>query len=548
MPSRQINISDNSFKNFTIGIQGFDLFNSTLNIYSNSFNMISVNADPLVSSPVLYNNLTRYGSYAISIQNTFPNQLLYDCHNNWIANSVIGIHSRNLSANTSTEIYNRNNQIFYTHPGNIPQGIEKGIWLEYCTKNQISGNHIKATLPIPDLSHASSLTGIRFDYSQQNTIKENYILNFGFGMYGSYDCHQTNLLCNNIKNYCEGIKCQDLTLLEQGDAGNHYSFNNVWTGAMTGNYRITGNPHLTIIWDYVDFIDNQPFPFQQGISPAIVGSIVSNCTVPDEVVIHDVVRKKNYDDVVFESAVYNSDPLFNDYSAKTLFYSDADNDPKILHLGTPSDNAYQKKFNELKNGNIGKFTKIKKLIKKGELESASSLLDKLQDENILEQNKKTVTQIYLDCKINKHKPDNAQRAILGPIAYKLGIYGGEATYMARALLNIFVDEDLTSARVHAPEFYTNGGEKNEKDVRSKYNFIYPNPANNELNFILPDNITLDKHIRISDCYGGTKEWVKWEGTSRELTLNTQNYSPGVYFVTLFINNEMVQTDRVVIIH
>ena len=115
--------------------------------------------------------------------------------------------------------------------------------------------------------------------------------------------------------------------------------------------------------------------------------------------------------------------------------------------------------------------------------------------------------------------------------------------------DIFVDENhSTSSRMRAPVFYTNANIKSEKEMHSKLNYIYPNPANNELNFLLLDNLSSDKHIQISDCFGSSKEWIKWEGKSIGLTINIENYNAGVYFVTLIINNEKVQTDRVVIIH
>ena len=260
-------------------------------------------------------------------------------------------------------------------------------------------------------------------------------------------------------------------------------------------------------------------------------------------------RDKFYEEVAFESAVYNSDPLFNEYESEILFYSGLNSDTSLLHLGTPDDIVYQEKYNELKNRNIGKFELVNTLIKSGDFQTALTTVNSITDDNIMEQYKKKTLQIYLDCRINGNKPTISQKAILGPIANQLGVYGGTATYFARALLNIFVDENhSTSSRMRAPVFYTNGNKKSEMEIHSKLNYIYPNPANNELNFLLPENISSDKHIQISDSYGSSLEWIKWEGNTRMMTINTENYNAGVYFVTLFINNEKVQTDRIVILH
>lgn len=552
MASRQINISNNSFKNFFSGIYGVELTNATLDISRNRFNMISTHdTDPTQSHPELYSNLTQYGTSAISIQSGIQSPLFYNCHNNWIANCGVGIISRNLSANVMSDVIIQHNQIFYTHPQNAPQGYETGILLENCNQNQISNNHIESTAPAaPDKIYELGLTGIRFDLSPSNQIKENFILKMGLGMYGNYNCENTQLHCNNIKDFTDGIKGYKLKLTDQADIPNQRSFKNEWNGTMmAGSYRILGKLETAINWYYTSLPQTNPLAdlITNNINSTLVPNGQLDCTVPTET-SGVVIRNKYFEEVAFESAVYSSDPLFQAYDASILFYSGLNNDTSLLHLGTPDDIVYQNKYNELKNSNVGKFEKINKLIKSGDLQTAATIVNSVTDYNIMEQYKKKVTQIYLDCKINGHKPNISQKAILGPIAYQLGVYGGEATYMARALLNIFVDENHSTARMRAPEFYTNGKMKVEQETHSKFNYIYPNPASNELNFLLPDNFASDKHIRISDCYGGSKEWIKWEGNTKELTINTQNYSAGVYFVTLFINNEEIQTNRVVIIH
>ena len=421
--------------------------------------------------------------------------------------------------------------------------------MENCDKNQISNNHIRSTTGIPDTIYERGLTGIRFDLSPNNQIKENFIKRMGYGMYGSYGCSNTELHCNSIEDYCDGINGYHLDLSEQGDAGSHVSWKNQWNGIKTGPYRISGSFIQAVRWNYLTpGPENVPSPAVPTIFPSGNSTIDPSCTVPTR--IRGVVKRgKFYEEVAFESAVYNSDPLFNEYSADLLFYSGLNSDTSLLHLGTPDDIVYQEKYSELKNSNIGKFEQVNTLIKSGELQTALTTVNSITDNNIMEQYKKKTLQIYLDCRINGHKPTISQKAILSPIANQLGVYGGTATYFARALLKIFVDENhSTSSRMRAPVFYTNGNKKSDKEIHSKLNYIYPNPANNELNFLLPDNLSSDKHIQISDCYGSSREWIKWEGKSKGLTINTENFNAGVYFVTLIINNEKVQTDRVVIIH
>ena len=101
----------------------------------------------------------------------------------------------------------------------------------------------------------------------------------GYGMYGAYNCDATQLHCNNIKNYFEGIRCFKLTLSEQGDPGLR-SWKNEWNGSMLGQYRISGDPALPIKWDYESGNQFEPFPFSININPIHVFQGIPDCLTP----------------------------------------------------------------------------------------------------------------------------------------------------------------------------------------------------------------------------------------------------------------------------
>ena len=138
----------------------------------------------------------------------------------------------------------------------------------------------------------------------------------------------------------------------------------------------------------------------------------------------------------------------------------------------------------------------------------------------------------------------SEKSALESIAYELGIYGGEAVYMARAMLRIFVDEDLTFARTKAPEFYTN-----KKDVsKAILSFVYPNPANNEFHLVIPGSDQEEKFVTIADAYGKIVNLSKWEKNTPIFTINSGSFSPGIYNVSVSIKNGVSQTNKLVIIH
>ena len=61
------------------------------------------------------------------------------------------------------------------------------------------------------------------------------------------------------------------------------------------------------------------------------------------------------------------------------------------------------------------------------IQAASIILNQVIDDNVLEQKKKMVTDIYIANKLNNQVLNSVQIATLNPIAHELGVYGGDAT-------------------------------------------------------------------------------------------------------------------------
>ena len=129
------------------------------------------------------------------------------------------------------------------------------------------------------------------------------------------------------------------------------------------------------------------------------------------------------------------------------------------------------------------------------------------------------------------------------IAYELGIYGGEAVYMARAMLKIFVDEDLTFARRSAPEFYTN-----KKIEANNYQliFVFPNPASSEVNVILSG--TGNKKLLMFNSIGTLIKSVDLSKDLPIFTFNVESFEEGIYNVATSDDNGITKTNNLVVIH
>ena len=173
--------------------------------------------------------------------------------------------------------------------------------------------------------------------------------------------------------------------------------------------------------------------------------------------------------------------------------------------------------------------------------AANQLLNSLVDENIVEQYRKIVSQIYINKELANREISSSEKSLLENVAYELGIYGGEAAYIARAMLKIFVDDNLSSARRVAPEFYTHGNFTHSSEVLS---FLYPNPAKKEVNVILSGDSK--KNILVFNAIGTL---VKSFDVRKDLTIFTMNIEDlnyGVYNVLISDSNGITKIGRLVI--
>lgn len=548
-----INVEYNEFNNFYAGISCFDVALSDLKFHDNKFNMRSVDVDPLISDPENYSSLSRYGRVAIDIQSVFPNALTLDCYHNWIANTNFGCHIRNIASTSMGAVVIHNNQIFFTMPASEIKLYDRGIWMEGSSNCKIANNHIRSLNFAPDCDFSKRMVGIEFSKSTQCLIDENYLGQMGRGIYGLNACMETRLHCNNMENFCDGIVCSKLNIPVQGTPGGlgtpSSSYDNEWNGSV-GSLKIAGDVAFSILLDWYR-LTTAPFTpvTEEDINVGNVSSAfnpsdatVRECTAPT-VSSPMLFREEVYEKTAYGLSSYGTDALFHSYYEKILFYTGLKKDPSLLTLGTTDDIVYQTLYNSLDAGNIGNFEKVSDLIRNNDLASANILLNSLIDENIVEQYRKTVSQIFIDKEIGQRELTTSEKAALESIAYELGIYGGEAVYMARAMLKIFVDEDLTFARRSAPEFYTNkkNGANNVKST-----FLFPNPANSEVSVILSG--TKDKRLLVFNSLGSLVKSIELSKDLPIFTFNVESFEEGIYNVAISDENGITKTNKLVVIH
>jgi|GEM_PF-4286354 len=214
-------------------------------------------------------------------------------------------------------------------------------------------------------------------------------------------------------------------------------------------------------------------------------------------------------------------------------------------------------YDSLKVSNLAKIDQVDSLIDVGDTINARIVNLSIVPNNVIEQNYRTVNNVLLKtiCAIadsgavggSAHCLTGQCCTAIVPIANQCVYSGGMAVYTARTLL---AGAD-TVFRVYNDDCWQGGGlprKGTEVSSVSKNLFsVYPNPAQNELNisYQLPKGFD-NAQIQITDLMGRTVENVNISSNSGIITLQTKDWSNGVYLVRITTPNQNTQHFKVVI--
>ena len=261
-----------------------------------------------------------------------------------------------------------------------------------------------------------------------------------------------------------------------------------------------------------------------------------SCEPPD--INNNHQRAQAFGGAVGDSTVDDPDSLYFKYNSKEVFYKAAKEDNSILALGTTEDVVYQQVFDSLSETNIGKYDAVKEHLRNGEHLLAQQSLATITDDNTKEENVKYISSLvaieyspYLDA-------DSDTVAAVSVIAHQHPFYGGEAVYMARALLHLNVHDVLPPMRkAHNQQLVDR-----KKSVQG---LLRPNPATNEVNFTYPHSEYGKSAILIYDMYGN--KIVEYELNDKTIHFTTANYKQGIYFIHVLVNGIEKESHKLVII-
>jgi hypothetical protein len=165
----------------------------------------------------------------------------------------------------------------------------------------------------------------------------------------------------------------------------------------------------------------------------------------------------------------------------------------------------------------------------------------------MESNQKMVNAIYIrqlafeqdsmNTEGLRYEYDSAETYQLEFVAYQNPALGGDAVYMARAMLMIDVEDFNT----RSPQ------ENNNKDSSMFELFkIYPNPNNGKMQLNYNLNDTENGFVNIYNIMGAKIRTYKLLNGEKMLTIDESKLQGGIYYYQVYINDIVVYSDKIII--
>ncbi len=460
-----------------------------------------------------------------------------------------------------------NNQIRF-RPG-VNSGFGYGIWMQNCPDATVQNNYIRG-----DASTYSSNTqmfGIDVASSTNQSIRENKIWFAGNCIRAFGAMNTTRLFCNviggtsqtNLINgsYMNGIILENIPFGGIGPFGTSTSpSDNTWSTPLAGGFHTLmtnttngANMFGPSPWWWVR---NFPLFFvptlngqiggvalgPPGLNTTALGSSV--CFIDPCIICPPCCRQAQIGSIVKDSLPFSNLSSGDKWMARFFAFNALKDNPSWLNMSHPDDPLYQQFFNTYQLNNIGKFTEVNTRIEMGtpnDLAIAMSVNSSVFDSCIIENNQKTVNEIYLNtiaAGIDTFTTQQTQT--LQNIASQDPLQGGNAVYGAMVLLDLHAHRGLPQNVRLSNSSYEGNSSYEEKAL------IYPNPAKNEA--------TLDYSVEegqkgILEIYSVLGQKIaSYELKPNEtLHFNISSFETGVYLYNVTVNDAVIYSDRLVII-
>ena len=253
------------------------------------------------------------------------------------------------------------------------------------------------------------------------------------------------------------------------------------------------------------------------------------------------VRNQKFGKIVHNLMAYTATPAEFDFADKMMTYRELKKDPAMLTLGAADDIDYQNFYTASETAPIGKFEQVSDLINSDNVATATSVNNAVAPTTVMETNRKTVNAIYLQTFASgSYELESADESTLLAIANLDPLIDGDAVYSARAMLRIDPTDNSTVRSMETEEEET----IQENTLASK---VYPNPNNG----VMQMDYTIDEEatgtLIIYDLTGRKLNAYTLTSGTNTLQIDESKLESGIYFYQIIVNDEMIESDKIVIV-
>lgn len=511
---RTITIANNSFTNPSLmGVWALNIPYATININDNKF-YNSVAGTNETQFNIAVSNIVLSKISTVNIEGNYM-------YNNWTYGVFkTGIAISNLEGFIDLAL-NRHypfifgNTISYSSSIDVTGVSTKrcGIRVENCRNANIEQNTISCASTISNETKASRLTGIYVIASPSTALCKNIVDHRGFGIQFDGNSSGSKIIRNDLTNNYYGYKFVDATIGNQNL--NRRPNDNKWIGFAIAQRRAHGTLAASSNWLYrtsiTDYRLQNPYDY---INVSNLSSSSSNPTFYNDCAY---TPGSGGTDMMAGNPNMNTDTQETEYFIDQIEneYYDRFNNAELLSITnqTNSEVAYE---NDLFS-NILLFKSVNEYISSRDYDMAYSVNNSINPVNIIEQNMKTVNDIYLRtwAKGNWNIPATDYFTLID-IALQSPITSGFGVVSAWIMTQRFDN--------------TNDVVENQKaNVKIKHNtniVISPNPAKEQIQI---DGIEQISIIAIYDVFG--REMLTQLNNEKNSTvISTSSLIKGVYFV------------------
>jgi hypothetical protein len=339
-----------------------------------------------------------------------------------------------------------------------------------------------------------------------------------------------------MENCVRGMMYENISLPPQGDS--LMPLDNRWGNTALAN-RCVGNG-LLITWYHRGTTND----LSNGLSPGTNNFSLINpidsitgptpCETPDTL---PMMFSEEQIKLMTDSLVYPIYDEENQSYAKAYLYKLISEDSTLMNRGLPTDSMFQRFYENMQRSTIAQFYNIQDLITTDNFDTAIAHLFEIPDENLMDRNL-SVTDSYLIYLLSDAR--NVLTAndslVLDTIANQLAIEGGEGVYIARAILDIEVDDNIS-----APLFRIKASEKNDELIKSK---LYPNPNNGTFTYEYKIGDSCCYEVSIINMQGQVMKVLNLANKSGSIEINSLSNN-GIYFLVLRKESEIVDWKKII---